>query len=319
MIEISPQIADASQVLILGGNHHIRFLDYRNNRCFVIAKVGFNLAFIANEIRVRRKNPDVPAPAILEVADDFSWYSEALIQGTPANRMRKGKQVDSNIGRLMKSFFTFLKETAVDAFVNEYTHTLTDRIDHHIDQDGLLGYQLKEQLRRLVRALEQIISETGEGIIVISQTHGDFQPANILIQGEHSWLIDWEYTAQRQIGYDALVYVLGSRFPKGLAERLNALLHARESSARHTLKDWPGLAWGETQERRRVLALFLLEELELKLMEMASPVFTRVPPSFEAFRQELEKCVEVLCGKECRRWNFAHRLRDKTDLVGSLG
>ena len=58
-----------------------------------------------------------------------------------------------------------------------------------------------------------------------AQSHGDFQPANILIptvsDQRNVYLIDWEYTDKRCRWYDAMVFVLNSRSPIGLAGRVH--------------------------------------------------------------------------------------------------
>jgi len=72
-----------------------------------------------------------------------------------------------------------------------------------------------ENVMTLTEHVQHILPTVG-GQILTALTHGDFQPGNILVDGDRVWLIDWEYSARRQVGYDALVYALCSRFPSPL-------------------------------------------------------------------------------------------------------
>ncbi len=45
-IYIYPPISNPHGILIIGGNHHIRLLDYNQNCCFVIHKDGFDDTFL---------------------------------------------------------------------------------------------------------------------------------------------------------------------------------------------------------------------------------------------------------------------------------
>ena len=124
--------------------------------------------------------------------------------------------------------------------------------------------------------------------VTTSLTHGDFQPGNILINGEGVWLIDWEYAARRQIGYDALVFMLRSRRPRGLATRLNKFV-ARGPDGTSLIDNlaWPRVNWRRVNCRWLSAALFLLEELVLHLKENDNPVFFRPGPGLLTLAAEL--------------------------------
>ena len=115
----------------------------------------------------------------------------------------------------------------------------------------------------------------GDEPLATEVCHGDFQPGNILQDGECYWLIDWEYSARRQLGYDALVYGLQARFPKGLGRRLTAFARGDLAERDPLLNRWSGVDWTGSPRRRRVSALVLaLEELVLRLEESSVPCFT---------------------------------------------
>ena len=77
-------------------------------------------------------------------------------------------------------------------------------------------------IRNFVSELRSLIGDYfGDVNIVLVSTHGDFQPGNILCSEDRFWIIDWEYSDERSIFYDALVFDLECRFPSGLSIRLD--------------------------------------------------------------------------------------------------
>lgn|GEM_PF-4902584 len=52
------------------------------------------------------------------------------------------------------------------------------------------------------------LAQQAAGKLITAVTHGDFEPGNIIANGDRYWLTDWEYSDRRQAAYDGLVYVL---------------------------------------------------------------------------------------------------------------
>lgn len=50
-------------------------------------------------------------------------------------------------------------------------------------------------------------SESQDGGLKTSLSHGDFCPWNVLVDGSHWRLIDWELAAERPLGYDLFTYI----------------------------------------------------------------------------------------------------------------
>jgi len=92
---------------------------------------------------------------------------------------------------------------------------------------------------------------------------------------------------RRQAGYDALVYTLRSRFPAGLAGRLQAVLQDGANQAALLLEGWPGLNWQQPAHQRLHVLLFLLEELTLYLTENANTSFHHPGQGMLQFQKEL--------------------------------
>jgi hypothetical protein len=155
--------------------------------------------------------------------------------------------------------------------------------------------QWRDRLGTVAYALGRI-GHTGSAArpVATAQTHGDLQPGNVLAGDGRVWIIDWEYTARRQSGFDALTYSLGSRFPGGLARRaLSAVVDGGPGEA-DLLNDWPGLSWETRAGRCRTLAIFLLEELVLRIRESEDTGFHCLSPGTGQFFAEVERASRDL-------------------------
>ena len=132
--------------------------------------------------------------------------------------------------------------------------------------------------------------------IVVAQTHGDFQPANILLGEEQTWLIDWEYTAERQIAYDGLVLALEARSSQGLGQRALQAMDGDLPACRQLLSTIPYVRWQDRAERCAMLTIFMLEELDLKVMEVGNSMLFSLDRGFEAFWKEARQAIQGIAG-----------------------
>jgi hypothetical protein len=295
-MKISPPLKNAENILILGGNHHFRLLDYNEGAAFVIQKAGFDREFLVNDIRVRKENPYLPSPCIHEIAEDGSWYSEELILGTPINRLEDKEQGERAVMDVMAPLFQLYKKTARKVDAAEYATEIIDRIEEQVKTCSHFAKETRENLLKDLLELNKIFSRWQNKEIVVAQTHGDFQPANILLGEEQTWLIDWEYTAERQIAYDGLVLALGARSSSGLGQRVLQAINDDVPECGQLLSTIPYVQWQDRVERHAMLALFLLEELDLKVMEVCNPMFFGLDHGFDTFRKEVRQAVQVIAG-----------------------
>jgi len=274
---IEPQIDNAKNILIIGGNHHLRILNYKKIRAFVINKSGFNKQFLINEKNLRQANPSLPIPKLFEVADDNSWYSEEIISGTPLNRMNNGSQAKDSLKKIKQSLAELHNQTKEQIPVKLYTADLSRKIIHLAENNDFLDEQQIQKINQ--QLLEKISSLAGQNDhLALCQTHGDFQPANILVEKEKVWLIDWEYTGLRQIDFDSFVYDLNSRSPLDFQERFIKQFREQNSNSEAELK----------------LLVFLLEELQLRLEEVDNPLFKSSDLGLKTYLNELEKIIHFL-------------------------
>jgi hypothetical protein len=293
-VRISPPLPRGNELLIVGGNHRIRILDRNSGLSYVLNKQGFNPKEIENEIAFRSRYPGLPTPELIHTAEDGSWFSERYIAATPINRLLDDRHAKQILDKAVPAIQQLSEATSQEIALSAYSQTLHKEIIEKINSNHLMSPVEKEQLAtrcaEIMSWLERI-DDSGSVNITTSQTHGDFQPANILADDDKVWLIDWEYTKRRQSVYDGLVFALGSRYSKGLSERIGEELEKPYSDI---LINWPTLGWGDSARRKIAVALFLLEELNLYLSENDNQLFSRLSGGMRQFMDELELCIQQL-------------------------
>jgi len=270
---VSPALPQAAQTLIIPGNHKIRWLDATRQTATGMLKAGFDDHFLRQEIGARQQATavGVRVPALHEADADAGWFVEQFVSATPVNRLADGQQAARAVGEAAAMMQRLLRATAETMPVAVYCAELREQILRLVEGHHLLTTGEKETVAAQTSALcamAQAKSET----VVTALTHGDWQPANILLNADGVWVIDWEYAARRQVGYDALVWGLNGRFPQGLAARLWGYIEqGRLDGPADVWAQWPEMLNGRAG-RMVQIALFLLEELALTLAEVAQPL-----------------------------------------------
>lgn len=292
-VEIVPPLESAENCLILGGNHHLRLLDYRNGCCFVITKSGFSREIFAEELRIRRENTYLPSPSIRDVAVDGSWYSEELILGTPINRLKDPRQAEETVRAITPGLFRLYELTHRESDAGEYAADLVMRINSLLAVNNLLDAGKKAEIMRVISALHELaVFRSGRNRVDTVQSHGDFQPANILRGERQSWLIDWEYTARRQIHYDLLVFLLCTRSPSGMSERMAKLLSDRKPLG-NISSQWL-VPLRNKKSVAQVVPFYLLEDIELRIKEMSGRTIIKHDFDFYSLCSEIMKTINPL-------------------------
>jgi len=243
-------------------------------------------------------NLKLPVPSILEeVSSNIKWYAEEYVIGTPINRLKESKRSRFVLGECVKALRILGEHTREEIEVENYIGRLSESIKSNVISNHLL---IEGEQVRLLDYLDKIrsfvleLSRNCIGKIDTVIAHGDFQPANIIINDDCYWMIDWEYSCRRQAEYDGLAYLLKSRFPCGMAERLKSLLKDDRIWAEPILCKWPDGGKIDLQRKRFILAVFLLEELSLRMEENSNPMFNRLGAGFYDFIKELPRALEVI-------------------------
>lgn len=293
-ITLIPGLQNANNLLILGGNHHLRILDRASKTCVVILKNGENPDFMKNEISIRAVNSFLPCPKITEVADDSSWYVEQLIFGTPVNRLKNAIDSEEAVNKLVPDLLKLYEKSLEIVDMEKYAKGIRDRIMSRIPVIARLSRTTADKVSNLAQTLFKLLARHPMASVALVQCHGDFHPANILKDGELAWLIDWEYSSKRQLAYDSLVYGLSSRFPEGFFQRICQANRAGKNPTVFDSNYFSGDIFTETTRYPETLGLFLLEELDLLVMENVNPLLFQLSPVLSLFVKEATKAILVL-------------------------
>lgn len=249
--------------VFIPGNHSIRVVDLEKNICFVFLKSGCNQNFIKSEINIRLKNPWLKAPKIIQKKNE--WYKEQRVVGLPWNRLSSADLKKKIIIRAQKQLSILYQKTTIRKPIKEYLTNLCNNILFILDNSySEISTKEKDIINNFVNKTDFLISNSfGYEYIKLATTHGDFQPGNILCSKDDFWIIDWEYSNQRSIYYDALVFDLNSRFPIGLAERFKKKID--DLTTANDYLNWTGDVL--KKNKSYYFFIFFLEDLLLRLDE----------------------------------------------------
>lgn len=293
-VEVSPAVPGATHKVIVAGNHKLRLLDHQEGRAYGILKAGFLPHFMQQELAVRQKASEcgLPVPQLLEVAEDGTWFSEAYLSGTPVNRLPDQSQVAAAVQAVYHRLQTLHAATAKQTTIEQYATTLRREIGDLLHKMKRLTIDDCNRLNMLADGLLEQVYTIPQRIITIVLCHGDFQPANILLNADGPWLIDWEYATHRQAAYDLLVYALSSRFPKGIASRLQAFVHNGLPANVPFSAEQQRVLVSTSSRRHQQATLFLLEELHQHLCENSQPLFNRSGEGLRLLQTEISQWLQ---------------------------
>jgi aminoglycoside phosphotransferase len=297
-VSLAPALPRAELMLIVAGNHKIRLLDYGEKTVYAIRKHGFPAAFLEREVEVRRQAEELglPVPWIKTVAGDGAWLSEKYVRGAPVNRLKQPAQARAAFAEAHQALQVLHRHTVREVDANEYVDLLSIEAHTRIEASALISPGGKSRffhtLASLAARIKALLPVVGDRLPTVL-AHGDFQPANILVDADRLWLIDWEYSGRRQAAYDLLTYKLGSRFTRGLSGRLQKFIA-------HGIPDvgrWPDFSgyangWQDSRSRLCYGLLFLLEELALRLEENDNPAFIQMDRGLQILQREISQCLK---------------------------
>lgn len=289
VFSINPAEDCPEDLLICPGNQRVRLFNFRSGRTRVLLKDGFSARTMLTEIHVRAAGEG----PFLGLTDwDHSgeglWFEEDIIDGFCLPRCPPWAAATAHEATAVRDLQLWLHERRSTVPATDYCAELSQRLEqawHEVERlypDVVLpgrGWH-----RRL---LGQAMSL---GQVVVSQSHGDFQPGNIMVDTEHRrvLLIDWEHSATRSMDYDLLVFGLHTRQSSGLADRLLALLSGAE------LPQGVGtgaldLVRRRDEELRPRVALMLAEDLLWYLCESTAGAYRTLPEGLRRFTGELRR------------------------------
>ena len=289
-INISPPLEDSNNKLIIGGNTKIRLIDVSQGRVYVILKNGFDRNYIDKEIYVRENFKYLDIPKIYNKGNNAIWYSEEYITGTSPNRI-DSVLGNNSLNKVIIGIHKMLVDNKVRQPLFEYLSELKNRVLRGLKNINYLEVKDKEYIIEFSKIFLNELNKYSNTIITISYCHGDFHQGNILCDGNKNWILDWENSGQKQIGYDLLILLLESRISDGFYSRFSKLLNNQfDSFQSDIINNWPELNWKNKESKKISLLLFLLEELDFYIAENANPLFFNHSKKDIKRYTEIEKC-----------------------------
>jgi len=287
MINIKPWSSVFNDICIIPGNHSIRLIDFKQNLCIVILKEGFNKDFINQELKLRKKHPYLPIPKLLNADNNF--YVEEQISVLPINRIENQLIKDKAIKDAQLAMVSLYNINSKSFKVNSILDNILGAIAIALKKlPSVYSDNEKAHINKIANWLQDIVLPFSNENIDIVQSHGDFQPANIVIDSYNEsklYLIDWEYTNKRSFFYDALVFASMSRSPSGLSKRMHNIFIAENQ------KSWQW-CFGTKNNRYKLLnwmvAIFLLEDLLVRLQELMIPTLKKSDNGLNIWLIEVE-------------------------------
>jgi len=271
-IVISMPISAKEKWVFIPGNHSIRVIDLDENRCFVFLKSEFNNKFIESDINIRLEHAWLKTPKMIQQKN--SWYEEQRVVGLPWNRLSSVDLKKKVIVEVQNQLLKLYQKTVVNVPLIDYVPQLRNNILSMLSASfSSLSDEEKDIISNFTGELELLlVNHSGDINIDLVSTHGDFQPGNILCSKDDFWIIDWEYSNQRSIFYDALVFDLECRFPSGLGARLNKKIN--ELDGMDDYLEWTGQPLDN--DKSYYFSVFFLEDLLLRMDEVSvDPILTK--------------------------------------------
>ena len=282
-ILISMPVNAKERWVFIPGNHSIRVIDLDKNRCFVFLKSGFNNKFIESDANIRLEHAWLKAPEVIQQKN--GWYEERRVVGLPWNRLSSVDLKEKVIVGAQNQLSKLYQKTVVNAPMIGYVPQLCNNILSMLDASfSSLSDEEKDIISNFASEVELLFGNYSSDInIDLVSTHGDFQPGNILCSKDDFWIIDWEYSGQRSIFYDALVFDLECRFPSGLGARLNKKIN--ELGGMSDYLKWTGQPLGSNKSY--YFSVFFLEDLLLRMDEISVDLIQTKSTALSAYLAEL--------------------------------
>ncbi len=185
-MRVSPPVPAADQLLIVPGNRKIRLLNHTDQLSVCMLKHGFAADGFHRELVARAIASEVacPVPELLEVCRDAGCYTEHYITGTPLNRLSSAGQQREATRSAVAHLKPFVVQTQQVRDVATYATELLHCIQRSLVPDNRHNHPKLTLAEQQARRLHSQVCEGWQGELLMSMTHGDFQPANVLRRRE---------------------------------------------------------------------------------------------------------------------------------------
>ena len=171
---VSEDIPHANEQLLVGGNRRIRIIHPSAGKSMVIHKKGFSKTGFEREIAARSGPAACVAPRFLGLEANGTAFAEEYFIGTPANRFSTGREEIVRSEARVRLISEVHRPTLRSTSLSDYLDKLNKEI-------SAVSEGMEESTRRIT---DWIIETAGDCEIGLVFSHGDFQDANILVEGD---------------------------------------------------------------------------------------------------------------------------------------
>tara|TARA_B100000674_G_scaffold498407_1_gene536576 strand:- start:2393 stop:3610 length:1218 start_codon:yes stop_codon:yes gene_type:complete len=231
-IFIPPLHDDLNLSIFLPGNHSIKSFKPSSSSLIVFRKSFESIELFDDCIRNRFLimnscfSADIKMPVLSEYNKSLSFYAESFLPGLPLNRISsktlKHEFVQISCNQII--LLTNLSRSSIQ--IANYSLCLLHKVFECLRSlPDCYPITFCDNIKSIVIAIYHSLSSFSPNhYIPTSLTHGDFQPANILIhctdRNSYPVIIDWEFLSIRSSWYDLFVFHLNTRSPLQLSSRL---------------------------------------------------------------------------------------------------
>jgi len=269
-----------ARLLIIPGNQKLRVLDHDENTCTSIVKRGFRKDAFESELAAREvaSKIGIPVPETLSADIEHGVLKERYLSGTPLNRLSDPQQALQRREEAIAAVGQLSESTRHTAPIGDHVDGLISEIKTRMNPYEAHNPQVVGNVIKLVAFLRSFVEDHApeQQTINLSLTHGDFQPANILVNDDGLWIIDWENSRERQSGYDWLVLETNTRQATSVSNRVRDFINSDLVSP----PEWTALELSTRDQRAFHMAVFLLEELAAKANEVSHPAIAKLGGDF---------------------------------------
>lgn len=288
IIETEPPLPDANNILILGGNNRLRIIDLQSNSMIVILKDGFDRYFFDNEVIFRERATGLDVPKLLSNNSSDSFFTEEIISGTPINRLHDNKVVQKALEQAIVNLQKMYDQTVSTIALPEYIVQLQNEIKRFIEKD--IFSSIKD---RILKVTTQLLSfKQNKYFIKLAMTHGDFQAANILLDKDNIWLIDWENAKERSVNYDTFTFALKARILNQFYDTFVKFYREGNSDEYELFKK--NISCLNDNDMELMLRVFLVENLLFALQQNNNESFYSLDTYLVDYIKILEKIIKDL-------------------------
>ena len=270
-ILIDPMPANPCSLLITGGNTRLRLFNFDKGEATTILKSRFDESFITADLAVRTAHPWLPAPPVLDVLDDGRAYKEPILSLSTAGKGLTAVARHHALAQAVGACERLSLETSERTYLKDYANRLLGQCQDIATVLGTRNPGIKAPIDSSIakiRAAAEAVIDDRKSQMWIGQSHGDLAPGNILADADAFYLIDWERTAKRMRGFDAITLALAARrCPTGLLNRARRLIAAAGDFGPAAVAAREALTGQSSKQTHARLLIYLAEELLFHLEE----------------------------------------------------